>query len=85
MSKRHDVKPSQQQQRIFPNDYTREELIAELVATGAESFRQATQIEALTRRVLELETLRRQGEEGQVYFDVVGLWLTGAVTRIRSR
>jgi hypothetical protein len=59
MSKRQDAKRTQPQRRIFPNDYTREDLIAELVATGAESYRQAEQIEALKCRMHELERPRR--------------------------
>ncbi|WP_205194695.1 hypothetical protein [Burkholderia sp. Ax-1719] len=56
MSKCQQDKSAQPQRRVFPNDYTREDLIAELVLTGAESYRQAEQIETLLRRVRELES-----------------------------
>ena len=59
MSKRLRVKPGESKRRIFPNEYTREDLIAELVVTGAENYRQAKQIHTLSQKVRELETLRR--------------------------
>ncbi|UWX70177.1 hypothetical protein [Burkholderia gladioli] len=55
MSKRKHAKSAHPQRRNFPNDYTREDLIAQLVAMGAECYRQAEQIEALTQRIYELE------------------------------
>ncbi|WP_133167854.1 hypothetical protein [Burkholderia gladioli] len=55
MSKHKHAKPVHPRQRNFPNDYTREDLIAQLVAMGAECYRQAEQIEALTLRICELE------------------------------
>lgn len=55
MSKRRHVKPTRPQRRIFPNDYTREDLIAYLVSSEAENYRLAEQIEALTRHLRELE------------------------------
>ncbi|WP_186131490.1 hypothetical protein [Burkholderia gladioli] len=55
MSKRKHAKSAHPQRRNFPSDYTREDLIAQLVAMGAECYRQAEQIEALTQRIYELE------------------------------
>ncbi|NRF86160.1 hypothetical protein [Burkholderia gladioli] len=55
MSKHKHAKPVHPRQRNFPNDYTREDLIAQLVAMGAECYRQAEQIEALMQRIYELE------------------------------
>ncbi|WP_186061761.1 hypothetical protein [Burkholderia gladioli] len=69
MSKRKHAKSAHPQRRNFPNDYTREDLIAQLVAMGAECYRQAEQIEALTQRVYELEaegSLLREGEQQEV-------------------
>lgn len=68
MSKHKHTKPVHPRQRNFPNDYTREDLIAQLVAMGAECYRQAEQIEALMQRICELEAegslLRVGGEHG---------------------
>ncbi|WP_186083003.1 hypothetical protein [Burkholderia gladioli] len=68
MSKHKHAKPVHPRQRNFPNDYTREDLIAQLVAMGAECYRQAEQIEALMQRICELEAegslLRVGGEHG---------------------
>ncbi|MGN4073175.1 hypothetical protein ACS0X5_21970 [Burkholderia gladioli] len=69
MSKRKHAKSAHPQRRNFPNDYTREDLIAQLVAMGAECYRQAEQIEALTQRIYELEaegSLLREGEQSEV-------------------
>ncbi|WP_369065565.1 hypothetical protein [Burkholderia gladioli] len=66
MSKRKHAKSAHPQRRNFPNDYTREDLIAQLVAMGAECYRQAEQIEALMQRIYELEaegSLLRVGEQ----------------------
>lgn len=60
MTQHQQVKAAHSQQRIFPTDYSRDGLLAELVTVGAENYDQAVQIEALTRRVRELETRRAQ-------------------------
>ena len=59
MNKRQHVKPTRLRRRIFPNDYTRDDLIEYLVSFGVENYRQAEQIEALMHRVRQLERLRR--------------------------
>lgn len=67
MSKHKHTKPVHPRQRNFPNDYTREDLIAQLVAMGAECYRQAEQIEALMQRICELEaecSLQRGEQHG---------------------
>ncbi|WP_186193148.1 hypothetical protein [Burkholderia gladioli] len=65
MSKHKHTKPVHPRQRNFPNDYTREDLIAQLVAMGAECYRQAEQIEALMQRIcgLEAECSLQRGEQ----------------------
>ncbi|WP_186269760.1 hypothetical protein [Burkholderia gladioli] len=65
MSKHKHAKPVHPRQRNFPNDYTREDLIAQLVAMGAECYRQAEQIEALMQRIcgLEAECSLQRGEQ----------------------
>lgn len=57
MSKRQQNKPAQPKRRIFPNDYTREDLIAYVIASEAENYRQAAQIEMLELRLHKLERL----------------------------
>ena len=82
MSKCQDVKPAQPQRRIFPKDYTREDLIGYLVASEAENYRQAEQIEALTRRVDELEG-RLSPPSGQ-QSTLIGLRISGMSAASRA-
>jgi hypothetical protein len=56
MSKRQHVNPAKPQRRIFPNDYTRDDLIELVVSSEAENYSQAEQIEALALRVRELQS-----------------------------
>lgn len=55
MSKHQHVQAARKQRRIFPNDYTRNDLVRYATKLGAENFDQAGQIEALEQRVRELE------------------------------
>jgi len=55
MNKRQQAKTVQPDDRIFPNDYTRDDLISYLVSTGAENYDLSEQIDALAQRVSELQ------------------------------
>ncbi|WP_129562590.1 hypothetical protein [Paraburkholderia dokdonensis] len=60
MSKHQHVIHAPSKRRIFPNDYTRDDLIEYVVLSEAENYSQAEQIEALTQRVHELESRLRK-------------------------
>ncbi|WP_156125836.1 hypothetical protein [Paraburkholderia kururiensis] len=55
MSKRPQVRTARMQRRIFPTDYTRNDLIRYATRLGAENHEQAEEIEALAQRVRGLE------------------------------
>lgn len=60
MTKHQPVQAARSQRRIFPNDYTRADLVEYATKLGAETYAQAEQIAALKQRVRELECALRE-------------------------